>query len=134
MKLPRNLWILLILGASHLYIGLRIVPSMAGSRLIWLSSISLLVLSYGLMTLSLAARSFWPRPFADRMATPGYFMAGLFSSLLVLTLVRDVLLVPVHLLVPRTCQRRSKSGPACVVNAEVKVTHPCIAVVRAFDV
>jgi predicted MPP superfamily phosphohydrolase len=101
MKLPRNLWIPFVLGVLHAYIGFRVLPSLPGGFLVWLSSIALLVLSYGLMTLSLAARSFWPRPFADRMATPGYFMAGLFSSLLVLTVLRDMLLVPVRLLVPQ---------------------------------
>jgi predicted MPP superfamily phosphohydrolase len=115
MKLPRNLWIPILLGSLHAYIGVRILPSLRGGFLVWVSSISLLVLSYGLMTLSLTARSLWARPFADRMATPGYFMAGLFSSLLVLTLLRDVILVPAHLLVPQIYLRAYDSISASFV-------------------
>ena len=41
------------------------------------------------MLLSLLSRILWRRPLADRIAAPGLFMAGFFSSLLVLTLLRD---------------------------------------------
>ena len=104
-----------LLGALHVYIGMRILPSVPGGVLVWLSAIFLLVLSYGLMSLSLAARSLWPRPFSDRLAVPGYFMAGLFSSLLVLTLLRDVLLVPVVLLVSQPHLRAFESVSASLV-------------------
>jgi predicted MPP superfamily phosphohydrolase len=67
------------------------------------------------MSLSLAARSLWSRPFSDRLAVPGYFMAGFFSSLLVLTLVRDVLLVPVVLLVSQPHLRAYESVSASLV-------------------
>ena len=115
MKLGRNLWIPSLLGALHVYIGLRVVPSMPGGALIWMSTIFLLAVSFGLMSLSLVARSLWSRPFADRMAAPGYFMAGFFSSLLVLTLLRDVLLVPVILLASQTHLRAYESTSASIV-------------------
>lgn len=115
MKLRRNLLIPSLLGILHVYIGLRVLPSIPGGVLVRTSTIFLLVLSFGLMSLSLAARSLWSRPFADRIAAPGYFMAGFFSSLLVLTLLRDVLLVPVVLLASQTHLRAYESVSASIV-------------------
>jgi predicted MPP superfamily phosphohydrolase len=114
MKFSRTLWIPALLGALHLYIGIRILPSVP-SAFVRLSGIVLLVLSYGLIALSLSARSLWARPFADRMATPGYLMAGFFSSLLVLTLLRDVLLVPIILLVSQSHLDTYVSASASIV-------------------
>jgi uncharacterized protein len=110
----RNLWIPALLAALHVYIGMRILPSMPGG-VVRLTGIVLIVLSFGLMTLSLAARSLWSRPYADRMATPGYFMAGFFSSLLVLTLLRDLFLVPVALFVSHRHLREYESVSASLV-------------------
>ena len=114
MTFRRSLWIPALLGALHVYIGMRILPSMP-DVFVRLSGTFLLVLSYGLMSLSLAARSLWARPLADRMAAPGYFMAGFFSSLLVLTLLRDALLVPFVLLASQTHLRTYESVSASVV-------------------
>lgn len=115
MKLRRNMWIPALLGALHVYIGLRVLPSIPGGMLVRISGILLLALSFGLMSLSVTARSFWSKPFADRMAAAGYFMAGLFSSLLVLTLLRDVLLVPVILFVSQSHLRAYESDSAAIV-------------------
>jgi predicted MPP superfamily phosphohydrolase len=49
------------------------------------------------------------------MAAAGYFMAGFFSSLLVLTLLRDVLLVPVVLFASRIHLRAYESVSASLV-------------------
>ena len=84
----------LLLAVLHLYIGLRVVPDLPPLGLLRPITVVLLALSYGLMLLTLLSRSLWRRPLADRIATPGLFMAGLFSSLLVLTLVRDLVLLP----------------------------------------
>ena len=81
-----------LLGALHLYIGLRVLPDLPASTPIRVAGALLLAIGYALMVLSLVARLLWPRPLADRLATPGLFMAGWFSSLLVLTLLRDLLL------------------------------------------
>jgi uncharacterized protein len=97
MTLRRNLWIPALVVALHAYIGMRVLPWLPQSNAVRLATLLLLASSCGLMVLSLAARSLWPRPFADRVATPGFFMAGLFSSLLILTLVRDIAIVPVAL-------------------------------------
>src|SRR5882757_3350977 len=53
----------------------------------------LLFASYALILLALAARSVLPRLQAARLAAPGLFMAGFFSSMLVFTLLRDLLLL-----------------------------------------
>lgn len=97
MNPRRNLWFLVLLVGLHAYIGLRVLPWLPDYKVIRLGTVLLLASSCGLMLLSLVARSFWPRPLADRVATPGFFMAGLFSSLLILTLVRDIALVPAAL-------------------------------------
>jgi predicted MPP superfamily phosphohydrolase len=86
-----------LLGALHLYIGLRVVPDLPGGAGVRVAGAVLLALSFALMALSLVARLVWSRPLADRIAAPGMLMAGFFSSLLVLTLLRDLLLVPAAL-------------------------------------
>ena len=80
MTLRRNLGLPLLLGALHLYVGIRILPSLPGAFPVRLGGLLLLVLSYGLMSFTLAARSLWPRALADRMAAPGFFMAGLVGA------------------------------------------------------
>src|SRR3984957_17456255 len=115
MKLRGNLWIPALLGALHVYIGLRVLPSMPGGVLVRAGAISLLVLSFALMSLSLTARSLWSRPLADRIAAAGYFMAGFFSSLLVLTLLRDVVLVPVGLFASESHLRAYEAISASLV-------------------
>jgi predicted MPP superfamily phosphohydrolase len=99
----------------HIYIGMRILPSILGGLPVQMTGLLLLVLSYTLMSLSLAARSLWARPFADLIAAPGFFMAGFFSSLLILTLLRDVLLVPFVLLLSRPHLRTYESLSASIV-------------------
>jgi predicted MPP superfamily phosphohydrolase len=115
MTLRRNLGLPLLLGALHLYVGIRILPSLPGAFPVRLGGLLLLVISYGLMSFTLAARSLWPRALADRMAAPGFFMAGLFSSLLILTLLRDVLLLPTVFLVSQAHLRAFDSVSASLV-------------------
>jgi predicted MPP superfamily phosphohydrolase len=76
-----------LLGLLHAYIGWRLVPFLGVTAAV------LLFASYGAMLLALFARSFLPRLQAARFAGPGLFMAGFFSSVLVLTLLRDLLLL-----------------------------------------
>jgi predicted MPP superfamily phosphohydrolase len=53
----------------------------------------LLLVSYGSMLLGLMARSIQPRWLSDRVAAAGLFTTGLFSSLLVFTVLRDLVLM-----------------------------------------
>jgi len=74
----------------HLYIGVRIVPALAVP---WaaVAFAALLVLSAISLPFGLWARRIRSQPLSDRVAWLGLLCLGLFSSLFVLTLLRDVL-------------------------------------------
>jgi predicted MPP superfamily phosphohydrolase len=83
--------VLALSAALHLYIGARIVPQLpwpagAGFAVVLLAS-ALLV------PLSLLARRLLRPPAADRLTWAGMLCMGLFSSLLVLTVMRDLMLL-----------------------------------------
>jgi uncharacterized protein len=97
----RFMYFILLIGLLHAYVGWRIVPDLAPSLRI--AAAVVVIASYALMLLAVLARGRLSRLQAARLAGPGLFMAGFFSSLLVLTLLRDVLLLvgilalsPVH--------------------------------------
>jgi len=85
--------VLLALSALlHLYIAARLVPPLPGTWApvllsLWLAASAVLVPA-GLM-----ARRLTPAPLSDRLAWVGFLFLGLFSSLFVLTLLREVLLL-----------------------------------------
>jgi predicted MPP superfamily phosphohydrolase len=72
----------------HGYIGWRIVPALAPQASAWLFA-ALLALSATLMPLGLLARRIRRQPLSDIAAWSGLLCMGLFSSLLVLTVLRD---------------------------------------------
>ena len=76
----------------HLFVGLRIVPSLTGDAAPWLFALVLLASSL-LMPLGLVARRFVRPPAADRLTWAGMLAMGLFSSLMVLTLLREAVLL-----------------------------------------
>jgi predicted MPP superfamily phosphohydrolase len=83
--------ILALSAALHVYIGARLVPVLptaAGIALIVLLLASAVLVPAGLM-----ARRLLRPPAADRLTWAGMLFMGLFSSLFVLTLLRDVLLL-----------------------------------------
>jgi predicted MPP superfamily phosphohydrolase len=87
--------LLAILLLLHVYIGVRVAPDLpigaAGTVLFVLA----LAVLYALMPLGLVTRRLERQPLADRIALASYVAMGIFSSLLVLTLLRDLsLLVP----------------------------------------
>lgn len=81
---------LLILFLLHAYIGWRLVPALAGAP--WAQALLVvgLLASCGLMPMTLHARRIRRQPLADRLALAGAAFMGLFSSLFVLTVLRDV--------------------------------------------
>jgi uncharacterized protein len=85
----------LLLGLSaalHLYIGARIVPAFPGP--VMAAMLSLLLLASALFVpMGLVARRVAKPPVADTLAWIGLVFMGLFSSLLVLTALRDLLLL-----------------------------------------
>jgi predicted MPP superfamily phosphohydrolase len=84
-------WLLGLSAALHLYIGARLVPSLPDG---WAPpSLALLLAASALcMPLGLIARRVARQPLADRLAWAGLLFMGLFSSLFVLTFLRDGLL------------------------------------------
>ena len=80
----------------HLYVGLRLLPDMPFGTLgvaalgVWL------IVSTSLTPLGLLARRIKRQPLSDRLAWAGLLAIGSLSSLLVLTLIRDVVLLVGH--------------------------------------
>ncbi|CAN7613798.1 metallophosphoesterase [Paraburkholderia sp. 22099] len=84
--------IILIGILLHIYVGFRLIPDMPidtvgrGLCALWL------VLSIFLIPLGMLARTIKRQPLGDRLAWVGLLAMGFFSSLLVLTFLRDVVL------------------------------------------
>jgi predicted MPP superfamily phosphohydrolase len=85
--------VLTLLGLLHLYIGLRLLPAMALGTAGLAAGIGALLLSLALLPASLLAHGMRRLRWADQLAWAGFFAMGLFSSVLVLTLLRDIALV-----------------------------------------
>jgi uncharacterized protein len=85
------MYFIALLGLLHAYIGWRVVPDLGAS--VQIAGAGVVAASFAMMLLAILARGRLPRMQAARLAGPGLFMAGFFSSLLVLTLLRDLLLL-----------------------------------------
>jgi uncharacterized protein len=98
MRLSRRfLSALALLALLHLYIGLRLLPPIGpiASSIGWMA----LAASCVAMPLALFARVARDQEWSDRLAWVGLTTMGLFSSLLVFTLLRDIVLLIVGLVV-----------------------------------
>ena len=86
--------LMFILLLLHAYVGWRLIAALDfAPPLQWLLG-ALLLASWLLMPLALLARRIRRQPLSDRLAWTGLLLMGLFSSLFVLTLLRDVLALP----------------------------------------
>src|SRR3990167_11229846 len=85
--------LLLFSSFLHAYVGMRLVPDLAGWPVAQLLLGLVLLASAVLTPLGLTARRFKSQPLSDRMAWTGMLAMGLFSSLFVLTLLRDAALL-----------------------------------------
>lgn len=84
----------LTLGAlAHVYVGARLIPDSQLGGPGSAAAILALVLSCVLIPLGMLARSSVDPPWGDRIAWVGLLAMGLFSSLFVLTVLRDALLL-----------------------------------------
>jgi predicted MPP superfamily phosphohydrolase len=84
--------IILIGILLHIYVGLRLIPDTpVDTTGRWLMALWL-VLSIFLIPLGMLARSIKRQPLGDRLAWVGLLAMGFFSSLLVLTFARDLML------------------------------------------
>ena len=80
-----------LIGGLHAYIGWRLLPAFDLSVVGWTLAIAALVISSFLVPLAMLARFIVTRQdLADRLSWLGGLAMGLFSSLLVLTVLRDV--------------------------------------------
>jgi len=86
---------LAILALLHSYIGWRIIPDL-DSTLATAAMIAWLIASLALMPLALLGRRMREQPLADALSWAGLIAAGSFSSLFVLTVLRDVMLILAH--------------------------------------
>jgi len=77
----------------HLYIGLRLLPDMPFGTLGVAALGGWLIVSTSLTPLGLLARRIKRQPLSDRLAWAGLLAIGSLSSLLVLTLIRDLVLL-----------------------------------------
>jgi predicted MPP superfamily phosphohydrolase len=78
----------------HAYIGFRLLPDLPVGKDAMLGGIVVLVLSSFLIPAPLLARSYVKRQaWSDLLAWLGYLFMGLFSSVFVLTVLRDVMLL-----------------------------------------
>jgi len=83
--------LVLIVALLHGFVGWRLVPELA-APFSWALSAGL-VLSTVLMPLGLVGSRVARQPWADRLSWVGLLLMGLFSTLFVLTALRDVLLL-----------------------------------------
>jgi predicted MPP superfamily phosphohydrolase len=112
--------VLAILVLVHLYIGVRLLPGMEAGMFGLLIGIILLALSAVLVRIGLVAPSLRRSRWSGALAWTGLLAMGFFSSLLVLTLVRDVLLLILAL--------AGAAGPAIVRDSAIAVPLLALAV------
>ncbi|MEX3959551.1 metallophosphoesterase [Trinickia sp. EG282A] len=89
----------------HVYVGFRLIPEWPIGLPVKMLAAIWLVSSCFLIPLGMLARRLERQPLADRLAWVGLLAMGFFSSLLVITIVRDLTiasLLTVDTLLPRT--------------------------------
>jgi uncharacterized protein len=82
-----------LIGVLHFYIGARLLPDLPVAHLWKLLGAAWLLASCVLVPAGLLARGIKQQPLSDRLAWIGLLAMGLFSSLLVLTVLRDASLL-----------------------------------------
>jgi predicted MPP superfamily phosphohydrolase len=83
-----------LLGLLHAYIGWRLLPALSFDVTGWVIGLLILCASTLLLPLGLLARFLFSRPaLVDRVTWAGSLTMGLFSSVFVLTLLREPLLL-----------------------------------------
>jgi len=105
----RSSFLIRVIGIGivlHIYVGFRLIPEWPFGATVKAIAVLGLVLSCALIPLGVLARYFVRRqPLADRLAWIGLLVMGFFSSLLVITFVRDLSiasLLTIDSLLPRT--------------------------------
>lgn len=86
-----------LLALLHAYIGWRILPGLPVHDSLRGVGVALLALSFVLVPTGMMAHGIARQPLADRLSWAGMMALGMFSSLFVLTLLRDVMLSAIGL-------------------------------------
>ena len=92
--------VLSLIALLHFYIGSRLLPALPIGTAGRVAGGLLLLLSCVLMPMALMARSIERQPWSDRLAWAGYLTMSVFSSLFLLTLIRDITLALAALFAP----------------------------------
>ena len=85
--------LLALVVAIHLLIGWRLIPDLPFGTGVTVATILLLVFSAGAMPFGEFARRNKHSPLSDHLAGAGFLAMGFFSSLLVLTLLREMVIL-----------------------------------------
>jgi len=112
--------IVTLLALLHIYVGARLLPALPiglSGRLIGALAICA---SFALIIMGARARMRQNSPFAAKLAWMGSLEGGFFSSLAVLTVMRDILLGPAVLFAPR--------GEAATLESASAIAVPLLAV------
>lgn len=84
--------LIVLLALLHIYIGVRLLPVMHVPFAVQVFTVLGLVASVVLIPAALRSHAILRQPLADRIAWAGLLALGMFSSLLVLTLLREFVL------------------------------------------
>lgn len=87
------IFVLSVLGALHAWIGWRLLPALSSNTIVLLAGSLYLLLSFFMIPTGLLARFLKSQVWADRLTWVGMLAMGFFSSLLLLTLVRELVLL-----------------------------------------
>jgi predicted MPP superfamily phosphohydrolase len=90
--------VLFLLVLLHVFIGFRLIPALGLNVLGDLACVALLIASTLLVPTGLLSPYFKRRRGAEQLAWAGLLAMGLFSSLFVLTLLREIVLLALHFL------------------------------------
>jgi predicted MPP superfamily phosphohydrolase len=82
-----------LLALLHLYIGMRLLPDIAPAPVGFAAAVAFLAISTLLVPAGLLASSFKRLSWSDQLSWTGMLAMGFFSSLLVLTFLRDIVLL-----------------------------------------
>jgi predicted MPP superfamily phosphohydrolase len=82
-----------LLAILHIYIGMRVLPDLPAAPAIRFLGALWLLASWILVPAGLLSRTIKRQPLSDRVAWAGLFAMGMFSSMLVLTALRDLVLL-----------------------------------------
>jgi hypothetical protein len=112
-----------LIALLHVYIGLRILPDLEVSAVIRTIGAAWLAISCLLVPAGLLYRKIERQPHADLLAWAGFLAMGLFSSLLVLTLLRDAAFI-----VAAVLARLAPESPGLALVQDSAAAVPLLAV------